>query len=62
MAYCWKTEYHAIAKGGDTLAYLDTLEEAKVVRGCHRVERVKYYLDERDTVWESNDDALGGDQ
>lgn len=60
MPYCWKTEYYCIDKDDDAVNWLGTLEEAEAYAESHddivRIDKVKHYQDDTETVWEKDDD------
>lgn len=55
MPLTWKIEYHAIGKDGEAFAWHDNLAAAKSEKGCIRVERHIYYVNDVETVWELQD-------
>jgi len=62
VPYCWKIEFHAIGYDGSTLDWCDSLEDAKSVKGCVKVELVKSYVDDRDLVWALDDEELDDEE
>lgn len=56
MAERWKTEYHVCDADGDAFAWCDTRDEArkaaKASPAAFKIERVTYYYNDRETVWE----------
>jgi hypothetical protein len=56
MPYCWKTEYYVI-KDDDAIEWCDTYKEAlDAAKGfdADRIEKVKHYSDDHETIWEKN--------
>ena len=56
MPYCWKTEYYCIDEADDAVNWLDTLDDARAYADAHddivRIEEVRHYQDDSETVWE----------
>lgn len=59
MPYCWKIEYYVI-EDDDAVEWCDTLEAARAYAADHsevtRIDEVRHYQDDTETVWEKDDD------
>lgn len=58
MAERWKTEYHVIGEDGEAFAWEPDYPSAaahcnpNATTKAVRIEKVTYYLEDRETVWE----------
>ena len=56
----WKVEYVVYDKGGDALAYMDTIDgaiEYCKARKAEKVTRITHYNTEYDDIWENSHDV-----
>lgn len=54
MTHCWKTEYAVVDKGGDVLAYMETIEgaiEYAVIRKAEKIQRIRHWNTEYEDIW-----------